>query len=290
MTLETVIRPRGPYSLELSARRAGDRTRVFRDGLLTCVLEAGGGPALARVWQIRDGTLRVRLDSAEPEAALERLRFVLATDADHTEFLRRFGSDPLIGHATFRLRGLRPLRTATVTHALLRALCGQLIAAREARRIEARLLRACSNEHAGLLLPPRRSAFAPRSPAELTAHGLVARKASALVRLCRELDLERLHGVTTAAAVARLCRERSLGPWSAGVVCLEGLGRYEHGLVGDLGLVKLCSRIHGRDATAADTAELLARYGEWAGLASVYLLAGAAPAAGPLPRPWRDAA
>ncbi len=290
MTLETAIRPRGPYSLELSARRAGDRTRVFRDGLLTCVLEAGGDPALARVWQLRDGTLGVRLDSAEPEAALERLRFVLAADADHTEFLRRFGSDPLIGHATFRLRGLRPLRTATVTHALLRALCGQLIAAREARRIEARLLRACSGEHAGLALPPGRSAFAPRSPAELSAHGLVARKASALVRLCRELDLERLHDVPTAVAVARICRERSLGPWSAGVICLEGLGRYEHGLVGDLGLVKLCSRLLGRDATAADTAELLAGYGEWAGLASVYLLASATPAAGPLPRPWRDAA
>ncbi len=290
MALETVIRPRGPYSLELSARGAGDRTRTFRDGLLTCVFETGGSPALARVWQVRDGTLRVRLDAGEPEPALERLRFILATDADHTEFLRRFGSDPLIGLTTFRLRGLRPLRTATVTHALLRALCGQLIEAREARRIEARILRAYAGEHAGLSLPPGRPAFAPRSPAELSAHGLVARKASALVRLSRELDLERLHDVPTAVAVARICRERSLGPWSAGVVCLEGLGRHEHGLVGDLGLVKLCSRLLQRDATAADTAELLAGYGEWAGLASVYLLAAAAPAAGPLPRPWRAAA
>ena len=274
MAIETLLRPRGPYSLELSARHANDRTRLFRDGLLTCVFEAGGAPALALVWQDRDGSLRVRLEAGSPEAALDGLRFLLAVDDDHTEFLRRFGSDPFIGQATFRLRGLRPLRTATVTHALLRALCGQLIAAREARRIEARLIRLCTGEHAGLNLPPTRDDFAPRSPAALCAHGLVARKASALVRISRAWDLEKLHAVPTEVAVRRLVEERTLGPWSAGVVCLEGLGRYEHGLAGDLGLIKLCRRLLGREATAEDTAELLAPYGEWAGLASVYLLAG----------------
>jgi DNA-3-methyladenine glycosylase II len=274
VALETTLRPRGPYSLGLSARRAGDRTRVFEDGVLTAVFEAGGGPALARVWQAREGLLRVRLESREPERALETLRFVLAAEADHTEFLRRFTRDPLIGAATRRLQGLRPLRTATVTHALLKALCGQLIPAREARRIEARLLRLAAPEHEGLRLPPSRATFAPLSPAELCAHGLVARKASALVRISRAFDLERLRGVPTAVALRRIVEERTLGPWSAGMICLYGLGRYEHGLVGDLGLIKLCRRLLGREATAEDTAELLAPYGEWAGLASVYLLAG----------------
>jgi 3-methyladenine DNA glycosylase/8-oxoguanine DNA glycosylase len=94
------------------------------------------------------------------------------------------------------------------------------------------------------------------------------------VRICGSLDLERLHGVPTAAAARRLERERGLGPWSAGVVCLEGLGRREQGLVGDLGLIKLVSALRGRWADAAETAELLEPYGEWAGYASVYLLAG----------------
>jgi 3-methyladenine DNA glycosylase/8-oxoguanine DNA glycosylase len=276
VTLETTLRARGPYSLALSARRASDRTRAFRDGVLTCVFEAGGAPALARVWQCRDGLLHVRLESEAPEAALASLRFVLAVDDDHTEFLRRFRADPLIGHATFRTRGLRPLRTATVTHSLLRALCGQLIAAREARRIESRLIRVYAAEHGGLNLPPTRGDFAPQSPAALCAYGLVARKASALVRISRAWDLEKLRALPTDLAVRRLVEERTLGPWSAGVICLEGLGRYEHGLVGDLGLIKLCRRLLGREATVEDTAELLAPYGEWAGLASVYLLAGAA--------------
>jgi 3-methyladenine DNA glycosylase/8-oxoguanine DNA glycosylase len=273
--LETTLRPLGPYSLAASARHAGDRTRTFRDGVLTAVFEAGGAPSLARVRQAGDGSLRVRVETAAPDEAIATLRFLLALDDDHSEFLRRYRRDRLVGPATIRLAGLRPLRTGTMAHALLKALCGQLISAREARRIEARLVRLAAPAHAGLHLPPTGSQFAPRSPAELCAHGLVARKAAALVRLSRELDLERLRAVPTDVAVARIVRERTLGPWSAGVVCLYGLGRYEHGLVGDLGLVKLCRRLLGREATAEDTAELLAPYGEWAGLASVYLLAGA---------------
>ena len=58
------------------------------------------------------------------------------------------------------------------------------------------------------------------------------------------------------------------------MVCLYGLGRFEHGLVGDLGLIKLCSSLLGRRAEAEDTQALLEPYAEWAGLASVYLLAG----------------
>ena len=78
----------------------------------------------------------------------------------------------------------------------------------------------------------------------------------------------------TDAAAARLERERGLGPWSVGVICLQGLGRRERGLEGDLGLIKLLAALRGRPVEAWETAELLEPYGEWAGLASVYLLAG----------------
>ena len=61
---------------------------------------------------------------------------------------------------------------------------------------------------------------------------------------------------------------------SVGVVYLEGLGRYDRGLVGDLGLIKLLRARLGREVEGWETEELLAPYGEWAGLASIYLLAG----------------
>ena len=48
--------------------------------------------------------------------------------------------------------------------------------------------------------------------AELRRLGLHARRAAALVRIVRGLDLERLRGVSTDAAAARLERERGLVP------------------------------------------------------------------------------
>jgi 3-methyladenine DNA glycosylase/8-oxoguanine DNA glycosylase len=273
VALETTIVPRPPYSLALSARLRSDPTRRFRDGVFTLALEAGGEPALARVRQRPDGSLAVAVEGSAPEEALERVRFVLAVDADHGPFLHRFADDRLVGRAVRSLRGLRPLRTATVTHALLKAVCGQLIQASAARVLEARLIRALGTPLGDLFLPPNRATFAGLAPARLARDGLVARKANVLVRLSREWDVERLHGVETASAVARIERERGLGPWSAGVVCLYGLGRFEHGLVGDLGLLKLCGTLLGRRAEPEDTRRLLEPYGEWAGLASVYLLA-----------------
>ncbi|HYM63979.1 MAG TPA: hypothetical protein VES61_04805, partial [Gaiellaceae bacterium] len=89
MVLETDLRPCPPYSLALSARLKSDATRFFRDGVLTAVFEAGA-PALARVRQRPDGTLAVRLESREPDEAMAALRFMLAVDDDHSDFLLRF--------------------------------------------------------------------------------------------------------------------------------------------------------------------------------------------------------
>ena len=278
--VEIAVRPRGPYSLALSARLAGDATRRVREGLVTA--RCGGGEA--RAFQSQDGTVTIRSESA---TAAEKLRWMLALDDDHSEFLLRFAGDPLVGRATKHLRGFRPVRTATVAQALLRAVCGQLIDSKTARSLERSVIRALQSRAVaatGLSEPPTTSTLAAAAPFELRRLGLHERRGAAVVRLCRSLELERLHEVPTDAVVRRLERERGLGPWSAGVVCLEGLGRYEHGLVGDLGLVKLVRRLSGRRTVETwETAELLEPYGDWAGLASVYLLAGFGRGLIPLP-------
>jgi 3-methyladenine DNA glycosylase/8-oxoguanine DNA glycosylase len=282
--ISAAVRPRGPFSLRLSARLVGDATRTLAGGPLVAALASGG---LGRAWQQPSGLVQLR---APDELGLEELRFMLALDADHSEFLERFRGDPVLGRALPHLRGLRPLRVATVTQALLRAVCGQLIQAKRARAIERNVIRAATPGLDGTHLhaPPTPASFAGFAPAELRRLGLGARRGATLVRLCRSVDLERLRSLPTAAAAGRLERERGLGPWSIGVICLEGLGRFERGLVGDLGLVKLCSSLRGRWVEAWETAELLEPYGEWAGLASVYLLA--ASRLGLVPVPQRRAA
>ena len=261
------LRPRGPYSLALSARLAGDVTRTFRDAVFDAELPAGRGVA----WQRPDGTMHLR---ATCEEAFEQLRFCLAIGDDHTPFVLRFGNDPFLGRAIRMLRGLRPIRTPTVAQALLRALCGQLILASEARAMERRIIRSVTEQRTGWRhAPPRATDLTQLSPARLRALGLHARRGATLVRLCA-WELERLKEQPTATVADRLTRERGLGPWSVGVVCLEGLGRFERGLEGDLGLVKLLAAMRGRRVEGWETAELLEPYGEWAGLASVYVLAG----------------
>ena len=272
MTVALAVKPRGPFSLALSARLSSDATRTFREGLLTALFDVGGRPELTRAWQSPDGTVSIR---AESESGAERLRWMLALDDDHSEFLRRFKNDPMLGRATVALRGLRPVRVSTVAQALLRAFCGQLIEAKRARRLEQKIIRTlCAGGAERLHVAPTATDLGALAPSELRALGLHTRRGASLVRLCRTLELERLHGVPTGAVAARLERERGLGPWSIGVVCLEGLGRFDYGLVGDLGLVKLLRALRGRDVEGWETAELLEPYGEWAGLASVYRLAG----------------
>jgi 3-methyladenine DNA glycosylase/8-oxoguanine DNA glycosylase len=273
VVVQATLRPRGPYSLGVSARLSSDATRRFRDGTLTAVHWVDGRPERVSACQQTDGNLVLRAPSEE---AFDDLRFVLACDDDHSEFLRRFANDRLLAGPIRHLKGLRPLRTGTVTQALLRAVAGQLIKSSEAREIERRLIRATTPPHVDLHAPPLPKHLGRFAPAELQRFDLPSRKATAIVRLCRTLDLERLRDAPTDGVVKRLGRERGIGPWSIGVICLEGLGRTEHGLVGDLGLLKLCAAIQGRWVEAEETAELLAPYEEWAGLACVYLMTGAA--------------
>jgi 3-methyladenine DNA glycosylase/8-oxoguanine DNA glycosylase len=269
--MELTLEPVQPYSLASSARGANP-TRRMRDGVLETVFQAGGEPVHATIRQTPDGRLRARLSPTASDEAVSVLRFLLAVDDDHAPFLRMAAADPLLRDLVSRNRGLRPMRTATVAHALVKALAGQLITGREAWLIEWRILTLAGRPHAGMVLPPTVEDLRSRSAAELTRTGLAPRRAAALARVARTLDVERLREVDTRRAVARITRERTLGPWSAGVIALYGLGRPDHGLVGDLGLIKLCGHLLGRPATAGDTARLLARYGTWAGIASVHLL------------------
>ena len=281
MPVRAELRPKGPYSLRVSGRGASDATRVVVDGTYRATIRVDERLERVQALQRADGTVVVAADS---DAGVDHVRFVLGLDDDHSEFVRRFAADPLLGETLRHVRGLRPVRTATVAQALLRAVAGQLILASRARQIERTVIRRATPELDGLHAAPTCDDLARFSPAQLGALGLGARRASALVRLCRSLDLETLKSKPTEAVALRLERERGLGPWSVGVICLEGLGRYERGLARDLGLVKLASALWGRYVEADETDELLVPYSEWAGLASVYLLAGFGRGLVPLPR------
>ena len=250
--VEELLNPTGPYRLRLMVRSGIWRGRL-------------PGGRVAEAWQRPDGRVVVR---APDEGSLATARFMLAVDDDTAPFHERFARDALIGPSARALVGYRPLRRATVTHAVVRAMCGQLVEARRALALERAVARACGDPVV------TQDALRRLSPVELRRLGLAQHRATALHRLAASLDLEGLRAHSTDVVSVRLRRERGVGPWSVGVIALEGLGRFDHGLVGDLSLVKLYASLTGRWVDGGETAALLAPYGEWQGLAGEVLLLG----------------
>jgi hypothetical protein len=93
LTVELAVTPRGPFSLPFSARLSSDATRTFRDGLFTQVLAVEDRVEVARAWQVPDGTVAI---VAESKAGAERMRWLLALDDDHSDFLRLVRDDPML--------------------------------------------------------------------------------------------------------------------------------------------------------------------------------------------------
>jgi 3-methyladenine DNA glycosylase/8-oxoguanine DNA glycosylase len=268
-----ILRPRGPFSLRQSVLGRGGGTLRARGAEVEMTLRPDGGAGVARVAQLSGGALRVTVVEGDERAVAAAVRRRLCLDVDTTPFRELFADDPLIGARLRTRAGVRPVARGTVAQALLAAVAGQLITWPEAAAIEARVAGAAAPRAGGLTLPPTRAELAALPPARLAARGLSPGRAATLARVVRALDTESLRDHPSAAVRARLARERGLGPWSAGVVALLGLGRMDVGLVGDLGLIRIAGRLAGRAAGPADTAALLAPYGEWAGLASLHLLA-----------------
>jgi 3-methyladenine DNA glycosylase/8-oxoguanine DNA glycosylase len=269
--IELELTPPRPYRLT-DAVGGRDPTRRSGGGVLEVALRTEAGPAQARVWQRLDGTLGVRLHAPDPPAALDRLRFLLSAEVDHTPFLEMAERDRLLAPLVRRRPALRPSRCSTFAHALVRALAGQLIPAVEAARIERRVLGAISAREGGLRVPPGRDDLRRLSAAAATGCGLSPRRAATLTRLAGALDPARLEAVPTEAVLRRLVAEPGIGPWAAGVLCGQGLGRADAAPAGDLGLIKLCSALRRRRADAADTEELLTAYAPWQGFAAAHLL------------------
>lgn len=244
-----------------------DATRRRRGGILELAFPTAGGHASARVWQAGDGRVLARIEAADPDSAHDRLAELLTIRLDTRPFLRLAAADRLLGPLALRLRGMRPLLAATPVQALVRAVSGQLIRSREAFDIERRILFGHGRRVGPFALPPTARELAALHPALLERAGLSPKRAVVLTRAARRLSLEALATDTGEAARRRILREPGLGPWSAGVLMLYGHGRHEQGLEGDLALVRLA-----RSLGAESDGELLERYGEWQGLASVWLM------------------
>ena len=275
MVLERDAVPLGRYRMPGAGR---DGVLLRRGRALARVIHIDGEPVVVHSWDA-GSCVRIRAESARRETALagvERMRFALGTDHDLGDFHRRFRRDRLIGGVIRRQPWLRPRRRPEPFEALAWAVCEQLIESGRAAGIQRRLVRRFGRPSGcgGLRDVPSAALLAGRSPAELEACGLAAKRALALIRAAREVAAGRVDLSEHEPAWRRLATTPNIGPWTLEKLAFEGQGRDDQLPAGDLAYVKLVGRLAGlgRRASEDEVRAFFAPYEEHAGLAGIYAL------------------
>ena len=278
------VRPPWPFRLQ----RYGGKDGVLRcrDGVLQRLLHVDGEPVVVRVAQpaperVVFGAIASTRDAAE--YAIERMRFAVGVDDDLRPFHERFRFDPLIGPAVRSLPHLRVRRRPEPFEALAWAVCEQLIEFERACEIERRIVwRGGRKDPAsGLWDVPTAAEVAAMTPPRLESFGLTETRAVALTRAAREVAAGRvdLHDADHERGWTRLRQIHGIGSWTLEFLALHGQGRFDQLPAGDLAYRKYLGRLQsgGRPSARAEEDEVrafFAPYGEWAGLAGAYALAG----------------
>ncbi len=201
-------------------------------------LAGSRGPVIARVTQTRPKALSVALegDGGEHGQALDLVRRMLGVDRDLTPFDRAAAGVPWLMPLAARMRGVKPPRYATLWEACVNVIVFQQISLQAASAIMERLIVALGRpvEAAGVqsyVFPGIESVLGARDDL-LRAAGLSPSKLATLRRVGEALvtgtlDEAMLEERESPEAAALLCGIKGIGPWTAAVVLLRGLGRLD---------------------------------------------------------------
>ena len=198
---------------------------------------------------IDDPDVRFTVRSGDSGAATlagtrRALRRLLGLDVDPRPFLRLAMADATLRPAALALRGLRPPRFVELFETFVNVVPFQQVSLEAGVAIVGRVIERFGqpHEYAGRRFHafPTARAIARATRQSLRACGLSARKAETLQRLSRaiesgELAEERIARMTSSDALRTLVELPGIGPWSAGLVLLRGLGRLDVFPPGDVG-------------------------------------------------------
>ena len=242
--LTFTLQPRAPFRLDLTVwalrRRAHNVVDRFDDGVWHRVLIIGKLPVAIAVAQTKFGSrpeIEVRISAprahalkAEVAAIVPRM---LGLDLDLSDFYRLAREEAHLRELAERLRGMKPVRYATVFEAFANAVACQLVSLSAGMHVLNRLAEAfgMSAEVDGMRSFPLAPAIARSNPEALRALGLSRQKGEYLIGLAqlagapRDRDFASIGQLSDEDAIARLSRIRGVGRWTAEYVMLRGFGR-----------------------------------------------------------------
>jgi DNA-3-methyladenine glycosylase II len=234
---------RAPYRLDLTVKVL----RRLSTNLVDVLSPEGAyvrrlGNALdlgvVRVCQLDPGTLTVEVEGAQRQnpRLLALVRRMLGVEVDLTRFYRSASQVEWLHPLVSRMRGVRPPRYPTVWEACVNAIVFQQISLHAASAIMGRLTMGLGEpvERCGVRLyrfpSPEQLLSVPDSL--LRGAGLSAGKLATLRRVADALgagalDEALLDKLPSPDAAALLRSIKGIGPWTAVVILLRGLGRLD---------------------------------------------------------------
>ncbi len=262
-----------PYRLDLTVsalrRTAANPVDVYTaDGRYLRALPGFPQPVVVSVTQPRADALAVSVRGAGrgTELALASVRRILGTERDVSEFDRQARAISWLAPLAIRMRGLKPPRYPDLFEACANAIVFQQLSLHAASAIMRRLLldlgTSVDCEGVALRTFPSAERFLGADDAEIRATGLSTRKAAALRAAgeavasgaLREATLEER---SSADAALLLRRIRGIGPWTAAVILLRGLGRLDTFPGNDSSVVANLALVAGRGVEAGPAIERL---------------------------------
>jgi DNA-3-methyladenine glycosylase II len=274
---------RVPFRLDLTSdalRRLASNVVdvVTTNGVLYRALRDEQGAALLAIRQRDRHSIEVRATGRYADRWLPVVARMLGTEVDLRDWYARSRGIAWLRPVAIALRGLKPPRYPILWEACAHAILFQQISIFAAAAIMRRAVEALGEPiTAGgirtvVFPPPER--WLEADPSVLRSVGLSANKvahvrATAAAFVDRSVDEEELDALPTPEAAQRLRRLQGIGPWSAALVLLRGLGRLDSFPEGDSGVARSLALVAGRHV---DEPALLEKLGPVRGMLYYHLL------------------
>lgn len=249
-----VINPRPPYRLDSTVwvlRRlpvnAMDRwdgecyRRVLAiDGIPIEIIATQTGPRDAPRINVQ---LNGETTKRTKQIVRETLVKMLGIDIDLAPFRRLAGSDPKLAEIAGRFAGFSPPLLPSVFEAMVNGIACQQISLINGLQLLNRLCARFGLKYGEHFAFPQPVDLADATTQDMRALGFSGRKGDAIINRAREivegsLDLDALHALSDADAVAWLRMLGGIGRWTAEYIALRGLGRLDVYPADDVGSQK----------------------------------------------------
>jgi DNA-3-methyladenine glycosylase II len=262
-----------PYRLDLTVsalrRMPTNLVDIYTaDGRYLRALGEFTEPVIVSVTQASADALAVSVTGrvGDTGQALACVRRMLGTERDISDFHRRARQTPWLAPLTRRMRGLKPPRYPTLFEACANAIVFQQVSLHAASAIMRRLIVALGTqvEHDGvpLVMLPTVDRLLGADDAVTRAAGLSAAKLATLRRAgeaiaAGTINEAMLEERSSADAALLLQRIKGIGPWTAAVILLRGLGRLDTFPGKDSGVAANLALIAGERVDPGPIAEAL---------------------------------